>query len=220
MATAMRFAGSELYIPSSTLPATKAITAISKATPGVFTAVAHGYNNGDIVYIDGVVGMTEVNGIWGVVTAKATDTFQLTVGLGVLSTSSYTTYSSGGTAQGYTMARMCEAKSINSQGGSVEQIDTTGMCDSSKTYEARLSDTGSFSVSANKLAQGAVQISLRTNEINGTKFPVKIVFPNSATNGSVMVPVFVQSANWQGAVGQAWAADFSFKKCAGETYFL
>ena len=192
MATAMRFAGSELYIPSSTLPATKAITAISKATPGVFTAVAHGYNNGDIVYIDGVVGMTEVNGIWGVVTAKATDTFQLTVGLGVLSTSSYTTYSSGGTAQGYTMARMCEAKSINSQGGSVEQIDTTGMCDSSKTYEAGLSDTGSFSVSANKLAQGAVQISLRTNEINGTKFPVKIVFPNSATNGSVMVPVFVQ----------------------------
>ena len=220
MATAMRFAGSELYIPSSTLPSTKTITGISKASPGVFTSVAHGYNNGDVVYIDGVVGMTEVNGIWGVVTAKATDTFQLTVGLSVLSTASYTTYGSGGTAQGYTMSRMCEAKSINSQGGSVEQIDTTGMCDTAKTYEAGLADTGSFSVSGNKLSQGAVQISLRTFQTNGTKFPVKIVFPTSATNGGVMVPVFVQSANWQGAVGQAWAADFSFKKCAEETYFL
>lgn len=220
MATAMRFAGSELYIPSSTLPSTKAITAISKASPGVFTSTAHGFSNGDIVYIDGVVGMTEVNGIWGVVTAKATDTFQLTVGLSVLSTASYTTYGSGGTAQGYTMSRMCEAKSINSQGGSVEQIDTTGMCDLAKTYEAGLTDTGSFSVSGNKLSQGAVQISLRTFQTNGTKFPVKIVFPTSATNGGVMVPVFVQSANWQGAVGQAWAADFSFKKCAEETYYV
>ena len=41
--------------------ATKTISAITKANPGVVTATSHGYSNGDRVFISGVVGMTEVN---------------------------------------------------------------------------------------------------------------------------------------------------------------
>lgn len=220
MATAMRFAGSNLYIPSATLPATKAITGITKASPAVFTSTSHGMSNGDIVYIDNVVGMTEVNGVFGVVTASAANTFQLTVGLGLMNSTNYTTYTSGGTAQPYTMLQMCEAKSVNFTGGTVDQIETTGICDTNKTYEPGLSDSGSFTVSSNKLAQGAVQIALRTHKVNGTKIPVRVAFPNAATNGNVLIPCFVQSDNWQGAVGQAWAGDFGFKQTVLETYFV
>jgi hypothetical protein len=79
-------------------PFIKAITGITKASPGVVTATAHGFENGDIVEIYGVVGMTEVNGNSYKVANKADDTFELTdptTGANV-STSGYTAYTSGG----------------------------------------------------------------------------------------------------------------------------
>src|SRR5882762_11306781 len=44
------------------LEASKAITAITQASPGVFTSVAHGYSTGDWIFVTGFVGMTQVNG--------------------------------------------------------------------------------------------------------------------------------------------------------------
>ena len=74
--------------------ATKSISAITKANPAVVTATSHGYSNGDHVWINDVVGMTEVNGRRYTVANVSTHTFELS---GVNS-SNYTTYSSGGTA--------------------------------------------------------------------------------------------------------------------------
>ena len=74
--------------------ATKSISAITKANPAVVTATSHGYSDGDHVWINDVVGMTEVNGRRFTVANKTTHTFELS---GVNS-SNYTTYSSGGTA--------------------------------------------------------------------------------------------------------------------------
>lgn len=71
----------------------KTITGITQADPGVVTATSHGFNNGDIVYIDGVVGMTELNGLEFEVANKTANTFELK---GV-DTSAYTAWSSGGT---------------------------------------------------------------------------------------------------------------------------
>lgn len=80
--------------------ATVAITGITKANPGVVTAVAHGFSNGNEVYITGVVGMTQVNGRFFTVANVAADTFELS---GV-DTTTYTTYVSGGTvARVYTI---------------------------------------------------------------------------------------------------------------------
>ena len=76
-----------------------AITGISQANPGSVTQVAHGYSNGDQVYISGVVGMTQVNGKYFTVTSTGANTY--TIGV---DTSSYTAYSSGGTgARVYTV---------------------------------------------------------------------------------------------------------------------
>ena len=75
--------------------ADKTISAITKANPAVVTATSHGYADGDHVWINNVVGMTEVNGRRYTVANKTTNTFELS---GVNS-SSYTTYSSNGDAQ-------------------------------------------------------------------------------------------------------------------------
>jgi len=74
--------------------ATKSISAITKANPAVVTATSHGYSNGDHVWINDVVGMTEVNARRYTIANVTTHTFELS---GVNSTN-YTTYTSGGTA--------------------------------------------------------------------------------------------------------------------------
>lgn len=78
--------------------AAQAITGISQANPAVVTySGADTYANGDRVWIDGVVGMTEVNGReFEVANVNAgANTFELS---GVNS-SAYTAYSSGGTVE-------------------------------------------------------------------------------------------------------------------------
>ena len=78
----------------------KAITAITKANPGVVTAAGHGYSNGDLVDLDDILGMTELNGVRVKVSNKTTNTFELQDEDGAdIDTSSYTTYKSGGKAR-------------------------------------------------------------------------------------------------------------------------
>jgi uncharacterized protein (TIGR02217 family) len=77
----------------------KTITAITQANPGVVTAVAHGFSTGDEIWIDGVVGMTQVNKTLTTdtpytITVLSADTFSIGV-----STATYTAYSSGGSAR-------------------------------------------------------------------------------------------------------------------------
>jgi hypothetical protein len=80
----------------------KTITGITKANPAVVTATAHGFANGDWVFISGVGGMTQVNGKSFIVAGVTTNTFQLTTLDGVnVDSTAYTTYTSGGIAARY-----------------------------------------------------------------------------------------------------------------------
>lgn len=83
---------------TSTATSTQAnatITNITKANPAVVTTSgAHGFSNGQLIYIYGVGGMTQVNGRLFTAAGVTGTTFQLS---GVNS-SAYTTYTSGGTA--------------------------------------------------------------------------------------------------------------------------
>jgi len=75
------------------------ITGISKASPAVVTATAHGFVTGDIITIYEVSGMTEVNFRTFHVTKVTADTFSLQdLTQSNVSSSAYTTYSSGGYA--------------------------------------------------------------------------------------------------------------------------
>lgn len=81
-----------------TEPAT-VITGITRANPGVVTDVAHGYANGDWVYLSGIVGMTQLNGQTLVVANVTANTYTLTDVYGTpINTTSYSIYFSGGTA--------------------------------------------------------------------------------------------------------------------------
>lgn len=72
--------------------AQKSITAVNKANPARVTSNAHGFANGDRVWISGVNGMTQLNNKVYTVSNVAANTFRLQ---GV-SSSGYSTYSSGG----------------------------------------------------------------------------------------------------------------------------
>lgn len=72
----------------------KAIEGITQANPAVVTITGHGFSNGDVIFIEDVVGMTEVNDRSFTVAGAAANTFQLS---GEDSTA-YTAWSSAGTA--------------------------------------------------------------------------------------------------------------------------
>jgi len=120
----------------------KTITAITKANPAVVTSSSHGYSNGDFVTITSVVGMTEVNGKTFKVADKTTNTFELQDVDGTdINSSSYTTYSSAGTANkiyqittSYTTAQLFDLKFAQS-------ADTMYICHSSHEV-SKLTRTG------------------------------------------------------------------------------
>jgi len=86
---------------SITLAATgTSITGATSADPVVITAVAHGFSDGDEVYISGVVGMTEINARFFTITNSDANTFELVDLFGnAVDGSAYTAYSSGGTVK-------------------------------------------------------------------------------------------------------------------------
>jgi len=80
--------------------AAKNITGITQAAEGVVTSNAHGYSNGDHVYLSGIVGMTELNGRTVVVSDVTANTFKMKDQFGAyVATSGYAAYSSAGTAE-------------------------------------------------------------------------------------------------------------------------
>jgi len=80
-----------------TADSVRTITGATQANPVVVTSASHGFTNGDEIYINNVIGMTELNNRTFTVANAATDTFELS---GVNGTA-YTAYSSGGSAYGY-----------------------------------------------------------------------------------------------------------------------
>lgn len=81
------------------------ITGITNASPGVVTAPAHGFTNGQQVYISGVWGMPQINDRFFTVAGAATNTFTLQDTFGTaVNTTAYGVYSANGTvASVYTL---------------------------------------------------------------------------------------------------------------------
>jgi len=67
----------------------KAVTGATNASPIVVTAIGHGFSDGDLVTVDGVLGNTAANGPWQVVNPAA-DT------LALFGSTGNTAYTSGG----------------------------------------------------------------------------------------------------------------------------
>lgn len=77
----------------------KAISGVTKANPGVVTSNAHGFVDDQLIFVESIVGMTELNNRFFTVVKIDANTFSLKTREGVaVDTTGYTTYTSGGTA--------------------------------------------------------------------------------------------------------------------------
>ncbi len=70
---------------------TRSITGITQATSAVVTVGSHTFAVGESVYFSGVVGMTQINGLRGTITATGATTITVAI-----NSSAFTAYSSGG----------------------------------------------------------------------------------------------------------------------------
>jgi Ubiquitin-activating enzyme E1 FCCH domain len=78
----------------------KTVTGVTQANPAVVTSAAHGYSNGQDVFINGVVGMTQLNGRQFRVANVTVNTFELQDTFGTtINSTAFTAYASGGTAE-------------------------------------------------------------------------------------------------------------------------
>lgn len=111
-----------------TYDAPKTITGATKANPCVVTSVAHGFSNGDYVLINGISGMTELNGNSYLIANVAANTFELS---GIDSTS-YTTYVSGGEAR----KKVTTISGLNHLEGQTVQILADGAPQAEKTVSS------------------------------------------------------------------------------------
>ena len=96
------------------LETAKNITGATQANPCVITSNAHGFSNGDEVYITGAGGMTQINGRNFKVANVAANTFELQDLYGNnVNSSAYTAYTSGGTvARVYTVTSPYSASDL------------------------------------------------------------------------------------------------------------
>lgn len=185
--------GLKLYMESA-IAAAKTITAVTKAAPGVFSSTAHGYANGDIVYLE-ILGMVELNGRLFKVVNVATDTFQVAGVDGVtgLDTTLYSTFTSG-TAKKVTLGTsITGVQEFNFAGGDIKTVDTTTVNDVQDTQivvgaSAQSADmTMQWDPAA--VAQQAMIAAFQTRANKG----FKVVWPDGAW------------AAWYGTVGYTGA---------------
>lgn len=100
---ALEFGDQYMRIKSNGSYVVESGTIISAATNAnilVITDIAHGYSNGDWIFITGMTGMTNLNGLTWIVTAKTNDTYQLTDLFGnIVNSINFGIYTSGGIAE-------------------------------------------------------------------------------------------------------------------------
>lgn len=154
----------------------KNITGISKAKPAVVTATAHGLATGDVVKLAAIVGMTELNGKEFAIKVTAANTFEL---VGSDSTS-YTAWSSGGTATPITWVESNEHKSYSVSPGQASDIDKTTMVSSAKEFGVGLVDNGTFDVELNYVEADAAQVEMKIGMVDSSPRWFKIIKRNAA----------------------------------------
>jgi hypothetical protein len=175
----------------SAIAATKTITAITKASPGVVTATAHGYGNGDYVYL-AVQGMYQVNGIVVRVASSATDTFALES----IDSTLFDTFSSG-TAQKLTFgSSITTATSMSSSGGNFAFIDTTTIHVNQKSQIPGLPEPISYTFDNLWDAADAGQIAMKSASDAQSQLAFKFTF---GSGGPIMV--FAGYVGYTGAPG-------------------
>ena len=202
-----KFTGSQIAVltdfgadsPSET------ITGITRANPAVVSVTNHGLNSGDVVQINGVVGMLEVNGEAFIVEYKTSGSFELVD----TDSTNWGAYTSGGKMDTATFSNFCELTGYNRSGGSSPEIDAESLCSTAKEYEIGLPDFGTTQIDFNFAPRTAIQMAVDTFYRSGEKMAVKVTLPN---NGGVMVQLgFVQQTSESAGRGGLWTGAMTIR---------
>ena len=119
-----------------------AVTALTKANPGVATSTAHGLANGDVIWMSGVTGMEELDGQIARVASVATNDFALEG----IDTTLFGTFTAGNAIKVSTWATLARARSLESGAASANRLDATVLLDTTKQYAFGLSDQPEITV--------------------------------------------------------------------------
>ena len=163
----------------SALAAAKTITGITKANPGVATSTAHGYSNGEIVFLT-ISGMYQLNDKPVRVANVTTDTFELEG----IDTTLFDTFSSG-TAELVTLGTsITTATTVNSSGGNFDFIDSTTIHGNAKSQLPGLPEATVFTMDHIWDVTDTGLLALKTASDNQAKRVFKFTF---GTGGKVML---------------------------------
>lgn len=186
MAQAKKWSNVQIAMQSA-LAAAITLTAITKASTGVVSSVAHGLSNGDLLYLE-VQGMRQVNDRVVRVANKTNDAFELEG----IDTTAFDTFSSG-TAQKITFGTtISTATSISSSGGSFDFIDTTTIHDNSRTQMPGLPAASTFTFDNIWDVSDAGLLAMKTASDAQAKRAFKFTF---GAGGQVMLFVGYVGAN-------------------------
>ncbi len=169
----------------SAIAAAKTITGITLAAPGVVSSTAHGYSNGDYVYIE-AQGMWQINGRVFRVASVATDSFRLedvSGGTGI-DTTAFSTFTSGYAYKLTFGTSVTTATSMNASGGNFAQIDTTTIHANQKSQVPGLPDALSMTFDNLWDPTDAGQAAMKTASDAQAKRAFKFTF---GTGGKSMV---------------------------------
>lgn len=105
--------------------AAKTVTAVTLANPGVASSTAHALTDGTVGYMNGVVGMAQLDGQAIRINAPAADTFQLEG----INTTGYPAYTAGTLIPITAWSTLSRAGSYQIGGGEADKIDNTTLLD-------------------------------------------------------------------------------------------
>lgn len=179
------------------------ITNITRTDPAVVTySGTDFFVDGDVIKINGVLGMTEVNGNVFIIDNVNTgaNTFELVD----TDATAYTAYTSGGKIDLGTFSNLCELTNYNRQSGTSPEIAATTICSTAQEYEIGLPDFGTTQIDYNFAPTTAVQGALHTFYLSGDKMAVKVILPNQG--GNLVQLGFVQQESETAGVGGLWTA--------------
>lgn len=134
----------------------KTLTAITKAASAVCTSTGHGLTVGTVVVFANAGGMVEINGMVGIITAQDTNTFTVNI-----NSSSFSTYTSGGTATSQTMTLIENCTNFERSGDEADRMDATNLMSIKKEYLIGLAGEGTISIPIDIDASGPGQKAAR-----------------------------------------------------------
>lgn len=157
----------------SALATAVAITAITKANPGVVTATAHGLANGEYVYVT-AQGMSQIDGR----VFRAANVTANTYELEGENTTTYTTFSSGTSEEITFGTSLTTATGVTASGGDPNFIDVTTIHDNVQKQISGNASASSFSFDSIWDPADAGLIALKAASDAGTQRAMMLAFSN------------------------------------------